>query len=140
MLTRNRKESPFAAAGDNKEEDPFASLGPDNENDEEEDYKNVGWGEDEMVGTMVGTETQKGVQGFARGQGTKSSMVAAIDRLLSVTTVPLAEEIEWQVGPETTKDEIAGQMDLKVFMILRPGSKDRTVSLVHSIAQCFATV
>ena len=42
MLTRNRKESPFAAAGDNKEEDPFASLGPDNENDEEEDYKNVG--------------------------------------------------------------------------------------------------
>ena len=139
MLTRNRKESPFAAAGDNKEEDPFASLGPDNENDEEEDYKNVGWGEDEMVGTMVGTETQKGVKGFARGQGTKSSLVAAIDRLLSVTTVPLAEEIEWQVGPETTKDEIAGQMDLKVFMILRPGSKDRTVSLVHSIAQCFAT-
>ena len=140
MLTCNNKENPFAVAGNNKEEDAVASLGSDNENYDEEEDKNVGWGEERPVDMTASTATQKSVQGTTGGgRGIKSAMVAAIDNLLNMTSVPLAEEIKWQVGTETTKDNIAGQMDLKVFMILRPGSKGRTVSLIHSIAQCFAT-
>jgi hypothetical protein len=66
-----------------------------------------------------------------------SAVVTAIDNLLSVTTRTLKEEIKWQLGSDVEKEEIAQQTELTVFMFLRPGSPERTVSLIHSIAQCW---
>jgi hypothetical protein len=71
--------------------------------------------------------------------GTYSAVVNAIDKLSHEASTTLEEEIGWQLGPEVTKEEIANQMELKVFMILRPGSIERAVTLVHSIAQCWAS-
>jgi hypothetical protein len=49
----------------------------------------------------------------------------------------MEEEIKWQLGNDVTKEEIAQQTELTVFMFLRPNIPGRIVSLVHSIAQCW---
>lgn len=96
----------------------------------------------ESVPSMVhqpGHQRKGGVQGMTISCGTQSVLVmAAINKLCSITTIPLMEGIKWQLSTAVTKDKIAGQMELKMFMLLHhKGSKGRSVSLLHSIAQCF---
>ena len=108
------------------------------EDDGDEDYT-------EYRGTLGGTRfgTPPGATPQGGSQGTRnvkpqSVVVAAIDKLLNVKSESLLEDIKWQIGPGVSKDEVAGQMELRIFMFLLPGNKGRTVSFLHSIAQCFA--
>jgi hypothetical protein len=91
---------------------------------------------------QTGTETEPTRQGTAPRAatvGTYSAVLTAIDRMANISTTTLEEEIDWQLGPDVTKEEIANQMELKIFMILRPTSIERAVTLVHGIAQCWAS-
>ena len=68
---------------------------------------------------------------------TYSAVVTAIDNAMKVTTTTVEEEIKWQLGAKVKREEIAQQTEIKVFMILRPNKSGRTISLLHSISQCW---
>ena len=113
------------------------------EKDEQEREVNVDEG---PLPYGVETTTEAGAETGLQGQGnalrmtkdgTHSAVVSAIDNLMKATTRTLEEEIKWQLGTDVPKEEIAQQTELRVFMFLRPNSPERTVSMVHSIAQCW---
>jgi hypothetical protein len=127
----------------------------DNTFDEDEDNRQYGGTtfedsiQDEAEATIrTGTDSQTGTETKPMRQGTApraatvgtySAVLTAIDRMANVSTTTLEEEIDWQLGPDVTKEEIANQMELKIFMILRPTSIERAITLVHGIAQSWAS-
>ena len=89
----------------------------------------------EHIGAAPGS-TGGSAQQVSQG-GTYSAVVTAIDKMLKNTTTNVEEEVKWQLGPIVTKEEIAQQTELRIFMILRPNNPERTISMIHSVAQCW---
>ncbi len=102
-------------------------------------------GRNEQTGTATTSTGQGGLpQSMIQGgipksaqSSTYSAVVTAIDNAMKVTTTTVEEEIKWQLGAKVKREEIAQQTEIKVFMILRPNKSGRTISLLHSISQCW---
>ena len=126
MLNRSRGNSYDAVFGDDTEQV--------RENKDDAEAQDV-------LETTTGAGATAGSPGQNTPQSTRneSAVATAIDKLMSVTTRTLEEEIKWQLGNDVSKEEIAQQTEITVFMFLRPNSPERAVSLVHSIAQCWIT-
>ena len=109
---------------------------PERDGSVNEDSLLFGVGVTTSAGVLAGSQTHEEVPQMTKDD-THSAVVTAIDNLLKVTTRTVEEETKWQLGADVTKEEIAQQTELRVFMFLRPNSPGRTVSMVHSIAQCW---
>jgi len=127
MLTRSRGDSYDEVFGDGTER-----VRENNDDAEAQDVLETTMG----AGAAAGSPGQGNTPQTTRNDS-NSAVVTAIDNLLSVTMRTLEEEIKWQLGNDVQKEEIAQQTEITVFMFLRPNSPERTVSLVHSIAQCW---